>query len=204
MRKFDSSDEASGPVLDVREVQAQEFAFEDDGEVPNSKYPVLVYEGVLDFADLSQEQAEQAVHQLVADNGWYRDWTYFVYPSLHYHSTAHEGLIVFTGQAIIQIGGKNGRMFTVKKGDVVILPAGVGHERILTSQTDDERQKEIEACVVFGMYPKGQKWDFISENPDVEDGGLPLHDPAVRAAAIERIAQVPALAKGPIHGESIL
>lgn len=202
IKSSDSADEFD-PMVTINRVKPQKFVFEDDGEVPNSTLPVHLYEGVLDFHDLTREQAEEAINQLVATNGWYRDWTYYVYPSLHYHSTAHEGLIVFQGRATIQIGGKNGRMFTVKTGDVVIVPAGVGHERILASATDDERRKEIEEFIVFGVYPKGQKWDFISEEPNVEDGALQLRDPAVKAAAIERIARVPVPATDPILSECI-
>ncbi len=197
------SSEASERALNVHPVTPQKMVFADDGEVPNSTLPVLVYDGVLDFKNMNKEEAERGVDALLESNGWYRGWAYFVYPYLHYHSTAHEGLVVFAGHATIQLGGKKGPMVKVKKGDVIVLPAGVGHERIVNSGTDEDRQKEIEECVVFGIYPNGQKWDFIADHPDVENGGLNMHDNGVKAAAIDRIARVPMPAHDPIHGGTI-
>lgn len=45
----------------------------------------------------------------------------------HYHSTTHEVIGVNKGQVTLKIGGKEGRFFTIKSGDVILIPAGVGH-----------------------------------------------------------------------------
>jgi uncharacterized protein YjlB len=56
-----------------------------------------------------------------------------MYRESHYHSTTHEGLAVFRGNAHLRFGISNddnvsdGVELNVKFGDVIVIPAGVAH-----------------------------------------------------------------------------
>jgi uncharacterized protein YjlB len=56
-----------------------------------------------------------------------------MYREAHYHSTTHEGLGVFRGNARMRFGvsdddnAEHGIQLTVSAGDVIVIPAGVAH-----------------------------------------------------------------------------
>lgn len=81
-------------------------------------------------------------------------WRYTMYRTTHFHSTAHEILSVVAGKARVCFGGYDNpdRVETVVgKGDVIIIPAGVGHGLI------DDFDSQF---TMVGSYPKGQSWDM--------------------------------------------
>ena len=61
--------------------------FSDDGSVPNSDLPVLIYHG----ADEISGDAT-ACEALFERNRWWRFWRDGIYSFHHFHSTAHEAL----------------------------------------------------------------------------------------------------------------
>jgi uncharacterized protein YjlB len=72
-------------------------------------------------------------------------------PFLNYHSTSHEVLGVHSGVATLRLGGEHGKNVEVVAGDVVIIPAGVAHQNL--SSSDD--------FGVVGAYPGGHDWDLL-------------------------------------------
>ena len=150
--------------------------FADDGIVPNSVLPLVVYRGAL------PESADRAVfcEQMFARHGWPDAWRNGVYPFHHYHSTAHEVLGIARGHASVRLGGENGKTVELREGDVVVIPAGVAHKREAASGD----------LLVIGAYPRGQK-------PDMCRAGTAEHD---RAAS--NIAAVPLPACDPVTGEA--
>ncbi len=120
----------------------------DDGTFPNNgKLPLIVYKQAVAIPDANPAGA---VERIFHDNGWGGSWRNGIYPYHHYHSTAHEVLGVYGGNATVQLGGPNGLVFDVGPGDVIIIPAGVAHKNLGSSA--DFR------CV--GAYPPGQTWDM--------------------------------------------
>ncbi len=99
-------------------------------------------------------------------------------PFHHYHATAHEVLGLAEGWAEVQLGGSSGPVLTLRAGDGVLIPAGVGHCR---------RAASDDLCVV-GAYPGGADWDLVRAVPEA------------RPAALAAIARVPAPASDPIEG----
>jgi uncharacterized protein YjlB len=140
--------------------------FAADEQFPNSRLPVVIYSQALAEEDASAE----ALEALFDGNGWPSQWRAGIYDFHHYHSTAHECLGVASGTATLQLGGPNGRRFTVRPGDVLILPAGTVHRRL----------SEDPEFMVVGAYPPGQKWDLLrgdsGERPDADEriGAVPL------------------------------
>src|ERR1700742_335648 len=94
------------------------FTFADDGVIPNSRLPLLIYRAAVP-ADPA------AIEDLFARNHWPPAWRNGVHPFHHFHSTAHEALGVARGEARVLFGGPSGQVLTVQAGDVVVIPAGV-------------------------------------------------------------------------------
>lgn len=119
-------------------IEPEAFAFAQDGAIPNSRLPMLVYRHAVP-AD------PDAIERIFGEHGWPPAWRDGVYPYHHFHSTAHEALGVARGHARVLFGGPNGRSLEITAGDVVVLPAGVGHCR----------QEASPDLLIVGAYPQG-------------------------------------------------
>lgn len=154
----------------------QQFRFEDDGRIPNNPtLPLLVYDGVLELGD----DGVAAVRQRFSQANWRGIWVNGIYDYHHYHSTAHEVLGIARGSADVQFGGERGPILRVNVGDVVVIPAGVGH---------CNRGSSADLQVV-GAYPVGQDWDLCTGQPDE------------RPQVLRNIEQVPLPSTDPVYGE---
>lgn len=166
---------ATGPTPvapDRARIEALRFA--DRSPVPNNpRLPVMLIRGALGQPD------EQRIHALYRTNGWGGAWTGQIYEFHHYHSNAHEALAVAAGEARLKLGGPEGREVEVSAGDLVVLPAGTGHQRLASS--DD--------FAVCGAYPAGQ------ENRDL----LRATEENYREASA-RVAAVPLPRTDPLYG----
>ena len=131
---------------------------QDDGVFPNNALlPLLAYRGAV---DLPARDAAAGFETLFTANLWPSAWRNGVYGFHHYHSTAHEVLGVYSGSATVQLGGDKGITLTIARGDVLVIPAGVAHRNLGSS--DDFR--------VVGGYPTGQHWDTCYGKPHERPG----------------------------------
>jgi uncharacterized protein YjlB len=146
--------------------------FEDDGGIPNSPLPVLIYHE-LEAAD---DPAE--CESLFARNDWLGAWRNGIFSFHHFHSTAHEVLGIVGGSATVILGGPSGTRFEVRRGDVLVLPAGTGHCNAGSSGD----------LLVIGAYPDAMKWD------------VRLGDPAEHDEAVANIRAVPHPRTDPVEG----
>lgn len=151
-------------------MQIKTAVFADDGTFPNSRLPLVLY------IDVMPEATTDGLEGLFGRNGWPPAWRASVFPYHHYHSRSHECLGVAQGRARLQFGGPAGQAFEVKAGDVVVIPAGVAHQRLDASAD----------FLVVGCYPPGQQnWDIVKgldgERPDADRNiaavPLPRTDP---------------------------
>jgi uncharacterized protein YjlB len=78
----------------------------------------------------------------------------------------------------VRLGGAAGIAVTVRPGDVVVIPAGVGHQS-LGADAD---------LLVVGAYPAGQSWDLCYGTPEE------------RPQALRNIARVPVPSTDPLYG----
>jgi uncharacterized protein YjlB len=116
--------------------------FADDGSIPNNPaLPLVLYRGGISLA--GSPDPENVIEKAFAENGWGDMWRNGIYPYPHYHSMIHEAMGVARGRATVLFGGKKGREIEIVPGDVVILPAGTGHQCL----------KQTPRLVVIGAYP---------------------------------------------------
>jgi len=155
---------------------AAKYYLKDDGIFPNNKVlPVILYKTVLDLPYLG---AASAIAELFSYNNWKNSWKDTVYNCHHYHSNTHEVLGVYKGSTHVQLGGENGEIVLLEKGDVLIIPAGVAHKNL--------EPKSRFKCV--GAYPKGKHYDMLFGR----DGERPMAD--------HFIEKVPVPAQDPVFG----
>lgn len=153
------------------------FHFADDGKVPNNRLPFLVYRGAIDVARV--KDAATAIEKTFEQNGWgHGMWRNGIYPFVHYHSQTHEVLGIAHGHARVRFGGDNGEVLDVTAGDVAVLPAGTGHQRLSLSPD----------LLVIGAYPPEGHYDLCRGTA------------AEHARAVATIPRVPVPATDPLYG----
>ena len=153
---------------------AETIYFKDDGVIPNSKNPLLVYRKV--FAQRDDAGANW-LEQKFSDNNWSNSWRNGIFSYHHYHSITHEVLGIYSGSAMVHMGGEKGKRLRIEAGDILVIPAGVGHKNL-----------ESENLGVVGAYPGGMRWD------------MNYGKPGERPQADENIAKVPLPSQDPLMG----
>lgn len=168
---------ASSPLS----ARVDQYLFRDDGRIPNNReLPLLVYRGVLDpyAADPAGE-----CERLFATHRWTGAWRDGIYNYDHFHASTHEVLGIVRGEARVRFGGPDGLIADVKAGDVVVIPAGVGH-RNMGSSPD---------LLVIGAYPENT--EPAGSEPDICTGTAWEHEHALNA-----VPNVPVPAQDPVFG----
>ncbi|HLH88864.1 MAG TPA: cupin domain-containing protein [Xanthobacteraceae bacterium] len=160
----------------LRPRKAQTLRFKDDGRTPNNPLPFVLYRSPVDLRGASDPAA--MFEQLFAANGWGDSWRNGIYDYLHWHSRIHEVLGIARGEAKVRFGGDHGRVVTVKRGDVAILPAGTGHHCLAASAD----------FLVVGAYPPAGTYDECHGSP------------AEHARALATIPRVARPRKDPVYG----
>ncbi len=147
----------------------------DDGEIPNNKLPLILYK---DAFEQRGTVGATWLEKRFASNNWTNSWRNGIYSFHHYHSTTHEVLGVYSGTALVHLGGESGAKVRIEAGDVIIIPAGVGHKNLGS-----------ENLGVVGAYPDGRGWDLMRGRP------------GERPKADENIAAVPLPSADPLFGK---
>ncbi len=153
--------------------EPETFFFSDDGRFPNSRLPLLIYRNAL-----PSEAA--AMEQTFARNNWSNSWRDGIFDYHHFHSIAHEVLGFAAGEVRICFGGPGGEVVTARAGDVVVIPAGVGHCN----------KGQSNGLLVIGAYPGGADYDIRRGDPaeietvrrNIATVPLPDNDPVQGAA----------------------
>ncbi|KAB7897668.1 cupin [Rouxiella sp. S1S-2] len=165
-------------IAEPREVAMETlYITKSDGGVPNSPLPVLIYHHVI--APEAVDNADYLEH-LFTTNGWPPQWRYGVYPFTHFHSNTPEALGVFAGSAKLQLGGEKGNIIQVNVGDVLLLPAGVGHKQVSADEN----------FMMVGAYPPNVTADLCHD------------DVAKLAVRTKAVAKVPLPETDPVTGHS--
>jgi len=146
------------------------------GAIPNHpRWPLLVYPGAV---ALSGPDPAAIFEELFARNRWPAAWRDGIFPFHHYHPDGQEALGIYSGEVTVQFGGDAGVRIEAKPGDVIVLPAGTGHKKLLSRG----------ALGVVGAYPDGKHPDTC----------MPPFARAARSAAA--VSRVPLPACDPVYG----
>lgn len=165
------------PDMDTGSPTPETYLFADDGQIPNSRYPLLLYRNVFSARGTA---GASWLEQRFSTNNWTNSWRNGVFSYLHYHSISHEVLGVYSGSAKLQLGGKQGKTVSVQAGDIIVIPAGVGHQNLGSSADFG----------VVGAYPDGRTFDVLRGQP------------GERPKADQTIAALPLPATDPLLGKS--
>jgi uncharacterized protein YjlB len=76
---------------------------------------------------------------------------------------------IAAGSANVRFGGEGGEAVGLTAGDVVVIPAGVGHAKLVASND----------LLVVGAYADGRDWDIMRDDP----GAIAARAPAHRATS---------------------
>ena len=164
------------PAIKPSALEALMFA--DDGSVPNNpNLPFLIYRDAIDLT--GTPDPETAIESVFGKNGWGEMWRNGIYEYMHYHSMIHEVMSIARGRARVIFGGAMGRELDLAQGDVVVLPAGTGHQSLWVSPD----------LVVICAYPTRGRYD-LCRGSKIE-----------YAKAIETIPLVPLPITDPAYGE---
>ncbi|MBV9654175.1 MAG: cupin [Acetobacteraceae bacterium] len=151
--------------------EPESLSFADADGVPNSPLPLLLYREAL-------PPDAAAMEACFRDNGWSNGWRNGIFRYHHFHSIAHEVLGIAAGVVDVAFGGRGGVSVRLSAGDVVVIPAGVGHCN--EGQTAD--------LLIVGAYPGGGHYDLCRD------------DPSQRKRVLANIAAVPVPQTDPVHG----
>lgn len=154
------------------------FIFDDDGAIPNNPdLPFLLYAKAIDLHGRIDPAA--AIEETFQTNGWNDNmWRNGVFPFPHYHSMIHEAMGIARGRVRVRFGGKSGEEFELQTGDVAVLPAGTGHQRIWASPD----------LLVVGAYPPSGHYNLCRGSR------------AEHARALRSIPLVPPPPADPVYG----
>ena len=129
--------------------------------IPNTSIqgkPLMIYHGA--FASASASQIEAHLNSIAQVTP---QWRYTMYSDTHFHSTTHEVLVISSGHAKCCFGHEDNphRVEAVlDKGDVVVIPAGVGHRLI----------QDYGGFQMVGSYPSSSAgWDMCYGRVGEED-----------------------------------
>ena len=136
----------------IIQTQVEQHLIKPDGNFPNNdKLPVLHYRSAFSV----DKNPGDFIEKTFRHHKWKNAWRNGIFDFHHYHSTAHEVLGIYKGNCKVQLGGSEGIILELTKGDVIVLPAGVAHKNV----GSDEEFK----CV--GAYPEGTDYDMNYGKP---------------------------------------
>lgn len=158
------------------QIDLETYELRPEDGIPNSRLPLIVYRNALSGGTRSADGCASLFQQ----NGWQGTWVNGVFPYWHYHPLAHEVLGCVAAGARIGFGGDGGMETDFTAGDVVLIPAGVGHKRL----------SQKPGFLVVGGYPPGQN-SAISQAGDLDI-----------QIAMEKVGAVPVPQSDPVTGKS--
>jgi uncharacterized protein YjlB len=151
----------------------------DGGWCPNNpQFPLVIHRHALDGEG---EALAERFEALFARHGWPPAWRYTIFDYAHYHSTSHEVIGVYGGEADVRLGDTAGFTTRLHAGDVLLIPAGVSHERL-------ESSPDFHGV---GAYPHGCEVDEQRRERNDREGSN------------RRIAALPVPERDPISGEPL-
>ncbi|KAI9696235.1 MAG: hypothetical protein M1836_005788 [Candelina mexicana] len=167
--------------IPLKELRVSKHQIPAHGLIPNTSIqnkPLLIYHSAFPAStNASAIEAHLSGIGVVTPQ-----WRYTMFSTTHFHSTAHEVLCISSGRARLCFGGEDNPKKVepeVTKGDVVVVPGGVGHR--LLEDLDGGFE-------MVGSYETGKSWDMCYGKKGEEK-------------KVEAISRLRWFTKDPVYGE---
>ncbi|GKT82528.1 hypothetical protein Ct61P_00378 [Colletotrichum tofieldiae] len=173
-------------------IQPEAFLLKPSAYCPNNDLPVLVYRDILKPLD------EDSVSGRLQRHGWEKKGTWGAIDLKHFHPNTHECYGVFQGSSVLIFGegvsdaAGTGVRCLVRAGDVVVVPAGVGHASVSKAEGVAGLPDEEAEYQYVGVYPKG------SPGYKYETGEKALREE--KSGLAKEVAAVPIPPSDPVYG----
>jgi uncharacterized protein YjlB len=165
-------------VTSSKTIEPLALMFADDGSIPNNPtLPLLYFHAAISF--VGSANPEKVIETLFRHNGWGNSWRNGIFPYVHYHSMIREGRDIVRARTRVRFGGAAGREIDLVAGDVVVLPAGFGHQCLWADPN----------LMVVGAYPPRGVYNLCR-------GSKSDH-----AEAVQTIPNVPPPDTDPVYGK---
>lgn len=97
----------------IQKINIVRHILAEDGTFPNNGLlPLLLYRQALNIED---DKETDTIKEILESNNWTNPWVDSIFDYQHYHSTAHEVLMIIQGSSQVQFGGPNGIILTIEK-----------------------------------------------------------------------------------------
>jgi len=149
------------------------YAYENQ-PYPNSTLPVLYYKNALKDS-LGESFTADDVLELFERNGYTNGWVNGIHSEHHFHPNTHEVLACVEAQGMVQIGGDRGEITQFRKGDILLVPAGVAHKKV-----DGDMKFQVVGAYPEELSPEmqyGNADDYESMRSRSEEVEVPKTDP---------------------------
>ena len=149
-------------IKPLKDLHVESHQIPSFGRLPNTSIqqkPLLIYRSAF-HPGTSASAMESHLNTVGAVE---LQWRYTMYSASHFHSTTHEVLCVYAGEAKLCFGGEDNPKRVepmVERGDVLVVPAGTAHRLM----------KDLEGGFsMVGSYPKGKSFDMCYGKADEEE-----------------------------------
>lgn len=118
------------PITPLASLRVSRHQIPAHGLIPNTSIqnkPLIIYHNVFPEPTPSASEIEGHINAVGVCRPM---WRYPMYPEDHFHTTAHEFLVIWRGRARLNFGGRGcpGAVeVELGKGDAILIPAGVSH-----------------------------------------------------------------------------
>lgn len=151
--------------------------------IPNTSIqqkPLIIYHGAFPSPTPAAAQIEAHIKAVGVCRPM---WRYPMYSDDHFHTTAHEFLVIWRGRALLNFGGEGcsgAVVVELGKGDAILIPAGVSHRLVQDIEGGFE--------MVGSYLIDSEHWDMCYGHPGEEEH-------------VANIKHLPWFTRDPIYGE---
>ena len=127
-------------------LQPETLRLKPDGGIPKLRLPVLIYH------DLETARDAAGAESAFAEHGWRGAWRNGIFSFHHFHPPPTRSWRSSPAACACGWADPPGRSLEVRRGDVLVLPAGTGHRN----------EGDSGDLLVVGAYPNGMAWDLAT------------------------------------------
>ena len=171
------------PLTPLASLRVSRHQIPPAGLIPNTSIqqkPLIIYHGAFPAPTPSASQIEAHLNAVGVVKPM---WRYPMYPDDHFHTTAHEFLVIHHGRARLNFGGEactGAVVVELCAGDAILIPAGVSHRLVQDLQGGFE--------MVGSYMVDSEHWDMCYGHPGEEEH-------------IANIKHLPWFTRDPLYGD---